>query len=118
VRTYDVSGSPQRIVLSPDRQTLYIASEVAGLEILDLAAGTRTSASGVSAGAVGLALSPDGEQLYVTIPPAGLVQIVNRAARAVVGTFSNVGRPRNVAFEPHGTAAVVTDENGHVIFIR
>ena len=104
--------------VSISRNVLYIASEAVGLETLDLAAGTRTTASGVGSGAVGLALSPDGEQLYVTNPPAGLVQIVNRATRAVVGTFNNVGRPRNVAFEPHGTAAIVTDENGRVIFIR
>ena len=118
VRTYTVSGMPQRIALSPDRQELYIASETVGLEILNLASGTRTSAVGVSAGAVGLALSPDGEQLYVTNPPAGRVQIVNRATRAVVGTLDNLGSPRNVAFESHGTVAVVTDENGRVIFIR
>ena len=118
VRTYVVSGRPQRIALSPDRTELYIASEAAGLEILDLAAGTRTSVAGVNAGAVGLALSPDGEQIYVTNPPSGLVQIVTRATRQVFRTFNNMGSPRNVAFEAHGTVAIVTAEQGYVIFIR
>lgn len=118
VRTYPVSGNPQRIALSPDGQELYIASEAVGLEILDLAAGTRTSVTGVTSGAVGLALSPDGEQIYVTNPPRGLVQIVTRATRQVFRNFGGLGSPRNVAFGAHGTVAVVTDESGYVVFVR
>ena len=118
VRTYTVSGMPQRIALSPDRQELYIASEAVGLEILDLAAGTRTTVTGVTPGAVGLALSPDGEQIYVANPPQHVVQIVNRATRQIFRNIGGIGSPRNVAFEPHGTAAVVTDESGFVVFIR
>jgi YVTN family beta-propeller protein len=88
------------------------------LEILDLAAGTRTTVTGVNPGAVGLALTPDGEQIYVTNPPAGVVQVVTRATRQVFRTIPGLGSPRNVAFESHGTVAIVTDEGGRVVFIR
>jgi YVTN family beta-propeller protein len=118
LRTYGVSSGAQRIALSPNATELYIASESVGLEILNLSTGSRAAVSGVFAGAVGLALSPDGGRLFVTNPPAGIVQIVDRASRTVTRTLNNMGRPRNVAFGANGAVAIITDENGRVLFVR
>ena len=117
-RTYTVSQGAQRIALSPNGSTLYIASESVGLEVLDLSTGARTTVPGVPGGTVGLALSPDGTRLILTFPPAGTIRFVDRATLTVTRTLGNMGSPRNVAFAANGTVAVVTDENGRVLFLR
>jgi len=117
VRTYAVSAMPQRIALSADGKTLYVATESTGLDILDVATGSRTSVAGVDPQAVGLALAPDGKVVYVTNPPRGELQIVNLATREVT-TFSGLVSPRNVAFGLSGAAALVTSEGNTVYVIR
>jgi DNA-binding beta-propeller fold protein YncE len=116
-KTYTVSAMPQRIALSADGKTLYVATESTGLEILDLATGTRSSVSGVDPQAVGLALAPDGKVVYVTNPARGKVQIVNLATRDVT-TLSGLASPRNVAFGLSGAAALVTGEGNTLYVIR
>lgn len=117
-RTYQVSAMPQRIALSADGKTLYVATESTGVEVVDVATGAGTGVEGVRPGAVGLALSPDGQQLYVTYPPAATVQIVDVASRRVVNSLTNLASPRNVAFGLDGAAALVTGEGGVVYVIR
>ncbi len=116
-RTYTVSAAPQRIALSADGKTLYVANESNGLDILDVATGARTAVSGVDPQAVGLALAPDGKVVYVTNPPRGKVQIVNLATKQVT-TIGGLGTPRNVAFGLAGAAALVTGEANTVYVIR
>jgi YVTN family beta-propeller protein len=117
VTTFAVSGNPQRIALSADGMTLFIATEAVGLEILDVASGDHAGVAGVAPGAVGLALSPDGQKVYVTNPPAGLLQIVDVATHQVT-TLAQLARPRNVAFGLSGAVALVTGEGGVVYVIR
>jgi YVTN family beta-propeller protein len=116
-RTYTVSAAPQRIALSADGKTLYVANESNGLDIVDVATGTRSAVSGVDPQAVGLALAPDGKVVYVTNPPRGKVQIVDVATRQVT-SLTGFDRPRNVAFGLSGAAALVTDESDRVYVIR
>jgi YVTN family beta-propeller protein len=117
VRIYPVSPKPQRIALSADGKTLFVANEGSGLDILDVTTGSRTLVAGVDPGAVGLALAPDGKVVYVTNPPAGKLQIVDVATKQVT-TISGLGSPRNVAFGLSGAAAVVTGELNKVYVIR
>lgn len=117
VRVYPVSAKPQRIALSEDGKTLFVANESGGLDILDVTSGARSPVSGVDPGAVGLALAPDGKVVYVTNPPAGKVQIVDVATRQVT-TIPGLLSPRNVAFGLSGAAAVVTGEGNKVYVIR
>jgi YVTN family beta-propeller protein len=65
-----------------------------------------------------MALSPDEAHLYVSIPGAGAVQVVNTASRSIVHTVSVRGRPRRIAFDYHGGTAVVANESGAVDFVR
>jgi YVTN family beta-propeller protein len=116
-RTYAVSRMPQRIALSTDRKTLYVATESTGLDILDLATGMRSSVAGVDPQAVGLALAPDGKVVYVTNPPRGKVQIVNLATHEVT-TLRGLVSPRNVAFGLLGAVALVTGEGNTLYVIR
>ena len=117
-RSYPVSGKPQRIAVSANNGELYIASEIVGLEILNLATGSRTSVPGVAAAAVGLAQSPDGAEIWVTHPPLGLVTVVDRVARTVKRIDEIGASPRNVAFDQSGAVAIITDEGNKVYFVR
>jgi YVTN family beta-propeller protein len=116
-RVYSVSPTPQRIAVSADGKTLFVANESSGLDIVDVATGARSAVAGVDPGAVGLALAPDGKVVYVTNPPAGKLQIVDVATRQVT-TLSGLGRPRNVAFGLSGAVALVTSEYDTVYVIR
>jgi len=84
LRTYPVGGGAQRVALSPDGTTLYIAAEAVGAQTLNVATGAVGSIVGVHQRAVGLALSPDGKKLYVTNPPQGELQIVDVASGGIV----------------------------------
>jgi YVTN family beta-propeller protein len=117
-RTYTVGGGPQRIAVAPDAGELYIASQQYGLQVLTLSNGEVATVAGVQPGSVGLALSPDEAQLYVTNPPAGVVYIVDRAGRRVLDSLTDMGSPRNVAFDETGAIAVITDETGFVHVVR
>jgi YVTN family beta-propeller protein len=117
IKTHTVSPMPQRIALSPDGKSLFVATESTGLEILNVTTGARVTVTGVSTGAVGLALSPDGKVVYVTNPPRGELQIVDVASRNVT-TLSGLASPRNVAFGLSGAAALVTGEGNVVYTIR
>lgn len=118
VREIPVSAGAQRIALTPDGTTLYVASESRGAERIDLTSGEVSKIPGVGRGAVGIALSPDGERLYITNPPAGTLQILDPTEDGVLRTISGLGRPRNVAFGMNGAVALVTNELGSVIVIR
>lgn len=115
-RTYYVGGSPQRIAAAPDGSELYVANEQSGLDVVDLESGEVTSVSFGTA-AYGLGLTPDGEQLYLLLPAAGEVRILNRATLATIRTLFVGGTPRNVTFDSRGKTALVTTEQA-VVFIQ
>jgi YVTN family beta-propeller protein len=114
-RTYLLGGQPQRLAVAPDGSELYVANEAHGLDIVNVASGVVTSVGFGSAG-YGLGLTPDGTLLYVLLPDAGEVRVLERASRAPVETIVVGGRPRNVAFAADGHTAVVTNE-AEVVFL-
>jgi YVTN family beta-propeller protein len=118
IDTMILGGTLQRMAVSQAGDELYVANESRGLDIVTLSTGAVVTVP-LAAGAYGLALSPDGEQLYVTVPEASSVQVVDRVTRAVVNTLYLGGHTRNVAFSATGAFAVVTAElPGAVHFIR
>jgi YVTN family beta-propeller protein len=115
-RIYHVGGMPQRIAMAPDGSEIYVANERSGLNVVNLENGATTSVSFGTAG-YGLGLTPDGEQLYVLLPAAGEVRILNRATLAPIKSVFVGGTPRNVTFDLLGTTAMVTTEEA-VVFIQ
>jgi YVTN family beta-propeller protein len=115
-RTYSIGGAPQRLAVAPDGNVLYVANEAHGLDIVDVVSGIATQLSFGTAG-YGLGITPDGAQLYVLLPDAGEVRILERATLAPVRTLSVGGRPRNVVFTNDGRTALIANEEA-VIFIR
>jgi YVTN family beta-propeller protein len=115
-RTYTLGGAPQRLAVAPDGSELYVANEVHGMDVVNVATGAVTSVGFGTAG-YGLGLTPDGAHLYVLLPDAGEVRVLMRATRAPVKTIPVGGRPRNVAFSKDGGTALVTNEQ-EVVFIQ
>ena len=114
-QTFTPGGMPQRLAVAPDGSELYVANEPNGLDVSDVASGTVSSVSFGTAG-YGLGLTPDGTQLYVLLPQAGEVRVLNRATRAPVKTISVGGTPRNVVFASDGTALVANEQA--IVFIK
>ena len=115
-RTYTVGGAPQRLAVAPDGSELYVANEVSGLDVVNVGSGAVTSYDFGSPG-YGLGLTPDGAQIYLLLPDAGEVRVLQRLSRAPVKTIIVGGRPRNVAFAVDGRTALLTNEDA-VVFIQ
>jgi YVTN family beta-propeller protein len=106
---------PQRLAVAPDGSELYVANEISGLDVVNVASGAVTSISFGTAG-YGLGLTPDGTQLYVLLPGTGEVRVLDRSSRAAVKTVLVGGTPRNVVFASDGTALVANEQA--IIFIH
>lgn len=115
-RTYRIGGMPQRIAVAPTGRELYVANEQSGLDVVNIGTGEVTSVSFGTA-AYGIGLTPDAEQLYLLLPAAGEVRILERATLAPVKTLFVGGTPRNVTFDSRGRTALVTTEEA-VVFIE
>ncbi len=116
-RTLTLGGALQGIVVAPEGDVLYVADEGGELKVVDVATGSVTLVPG-TLGGFGLALSPDGRQLYMGVPSMGVVRVIDRATRAVVGTIGTGGVPRRIAFDLFGTWAAIANESGWVTFVR
>ena len=114
-RTYTLGGMPQRLAVAPDGAELYVANEMTGLDVVNVATGAVTSVSFGTA-AYGLGLTPDGSQLYLLLPEAGEVRLLDRASRALVKKLFVGGVPRNVTFASDGTALVANE--AAIVFIQ
>jgi YVTN family beta-propeller protein len=115
-RTYSVGGMPQRVAVAPDGSEIYVANERTGLNVVNVESGIVNSLSFGTA-AYGLGLTPDAEQLYVLLPGAGEVQILNRTTLTPIKRLPVLGMPRNIAFDAGGTTALITTEAA-VVFVR
>ena len=103
-RTYYLGGMPQRIAIAPDGSEIYVANEQSGLNVVNVESGAVTLVS-FGAAAYGLGLTPDGKQLYVLLPEAGEVRILDRATRAPIKALWVGGTPRNITFDWRGRTA-------------
>ena len=118
LRTFSPGGVPQGALVSKDGSELYVANEAGWLDVYDLTSGNNVARVPLAAGGFGVALSPDLMHLYVSLPAAGKVQVVNTASRTIIHTIETGGRPRRIAFDYHGAIAVVANEAGSVDFVR
>jgi YVTN family beta-propeller protein len=118
LRTFNVSGTVQEVLVSPDGTELYVAEEQSGVHVIRLSDGVDTGVIPGTPSAFGMALSPDGTLLYVTSPQASRVEVVDRSTHTVLRTYLVGGNPRRVAVKADGSAAVVANEGGWVDFLR
>jgi YVTN family beta-propeller protein len=114
VRTFDVGGAPQELVVSGDGVMLYAANEQGWLDAIQLRSGRRVARVDLGSPAISLASTPDGALLYVGLVFAGSVVALDRQALTIVATIRTGGKPRRVAFDPSGRAAFIANEVGWV----
>lgn len=101
------------------RDRLYIANETGGFFNLQLPTFAQVP-GGAPNGAMshwGAALTPDGAELWLTNSNGGVLTILT-LSNGQVRTVSGLGRPRRIAFDATGRNAVITNENGEVLFFQ
>lgn len=120
LRSFDVGGMPQEVVVSKDGDELFVANEAGWVDIFDLETGARAAQVDVHGGAFGMALSPDQQHLYVGVigGSGSSVEVVNIPSRHIIHSVAVGGVPRRIAFTRHGGIAVVANESGYVSFVR
>ncbi len=114
VRTFEVGGCPQDLVVSPDGAVLYAANQDGWIDAVRLDTGRSLARVSLGSPVVGLALSPDGAVLYAGLVFAGRVAVVDRLALRVTMSITTGGKPRRIAFEAAGRAAFIANELGWV----
>jgi YVTN family beta-propeller protein len=120
-RTFTVGGTPQKMAISTDGNTLYIANEAGYVQfwnrITGLQIGSPTLLTG-SAG-YGIALRPTTGKLYVTTAyfGGGGIYVIDPTTHAIITNVIAGGSTRRVVFAANGVG-FVPNESGWVDFIK
>lgn len=106
-------------VYDPARDRLYIANETGGLFNLQFPSFAQVPGTPIAAANHwGAAITPDGTELWLTRAQDGgaltIFNLLNFTARAVPVS----GRLRRIAFDATGRNAVITNEDGEVLFFQ
>jgi DNA-binding beta-propeller fold protein YncE len=113
---WKLHGQLQRLALTPDSRTLYVADEGpdGGLHRIDLRS-RGTERIPMEGTPYGVGVTPDGARLWVLLRDRGLVRMHRLPDLAMVGEIDVGGRPRNVAFSRSGDRAAVTTETAIIL---
>ncbi len=118
LRTFHVGGKVQGLVVSASAFTLFAANEDGWLDHIHLCTGRHLARVHFGSAAFGLALSADETVLYVGLLYAGDVIVLDRCTLRVVARLHPGGKPRRIAFDATGRAALVANEAGWVDLVR
>lgn len=120
-RTFAVGGTPQKLALSADGNTLYIANQAGYVQFWDLTSGLQIGSNLLLSGSAGygIALRPTTGRLYVTTAyfGGGGIYVINPATRTIVTSVIAGGSTRRVVFAANGVG-FVPNESGWVDFIK
>ena len=109
LRTFNLGGWPQGLVVSPDGMTLYVANEHHGLDVIGLGSGKCMARLEHATGAVALAMSPDHRFLYSGHPRQRKVGVIELASLTQQGMLKTGGRPAQIAFDGAGQVILVNE---------
>lgn len=118
IRTLHVGGTVQGVVVSANTCTLFAANEDGWLDHIHLGTGRRLARLHFGTTAFAVALSPDETMLYLSLLYAGEVVVLERSTLREVTRLRTGGKPRRIAFDSTGRAALVANEAGWVDFVR
>ena len=113
-RTIRVGGRVQGLSVPRNGRTLFAANEDGWLDVIRLSTGARIARLELGSPAFGVAVSPDDGAVYVGLPLAGQVLVLDPLTLAVMAILRPGGRPRHIAFEASGRFALVANEAGWV----
>jgi hypothetical protein len=112
-----LAGTVQDVATSPDGAELYVADESAGLHVVTLADGTRTSVT-TRGGTFGVTVSPDGQTIVVGTV-AGFIYFLDRSTHAIKHRVWVGGTPRLLRVDATTGLTVVANEGaGEVDVVR
>ncbi|HEU4565207.1 MAG TPA: Ig-like domain-containing protein [Gemmatimonadaceae bacterium] len=117
-RQLRAGGAPQEIVPTAGGEEMWIANEAGYVDVRDAETGSQLARITIPGGAFGMAMSPDGHQMWVTVPNAGRVVVIDTNSRSVIRSFDTGGTPRRVAFDVSGATAIIANEAGWVDVAR
>lgn len=121
-RTFSVGGVPQKVAVSPDASTLYIANQAGYVQFWNLTTGTQIGGNLAlpGGGGYGIARNPANGLLYVSTASfgGGRIHIIDPTTRTLLKSMSAGGSTRRVVFHASGTVGFVTNESGWVDFLR
>ena len=120
-RTFSVGGVPQKLALSADENTLYIANQAGYVQFWNLVSGVQdgTNLALPVGAAYGIARRPTTGKLYVTTAyfGGGAIFILDPVMRVFTNGVVTNGSTREVVFDSSGLG-LVPNENGWVDFIK
>ncbi len=117
-RAFNTNARPQGIAFSADGTLLYIANELGGVLVWNVAANALAGTIATGCRGLGLLRRPDTGWLYVTCALDGRVVVVDPGSGATIVTLATGGRPREPSFDPGTGRAIVPNEGGWVDIIR
>lgn len=120
-RTFSVGGVPQKLVVSPGGDELYIANESGYIQFWDLNTGTQIGSNlALPSAAYGMARRPTNGLLYVTSAyfGDGYIYVVDPVTRTLVHSAVVGGSTRHVVFNARGSVGIVPNEGGWVDFLK
>lgn len=117
-RVIGVEGLVQALAFDRTGAELYVANEAGWVDVVRLRTGEVTASLRLEAGAYGMCLSPDDARLYVTLPSAGRVVVIDRETLRLEYTILTGGTPRHTVFLHDGRTALIVNEAGWVDVVR
>jgi len=120
-RTFTVGGTPQKMAISADGTTLYIANQAGYVQFWNRITGLQIGSPTLltaSAG-YGIALRPTTGKLYVTSAyyGGGAIYVIDPATHAIISSVIAGGSTRRVVFAANGVG-FVPNEGGWVDFLK
>jgi YVTN family beta-propeller protein len=118
-----VGGEPNRMVLSADQQTLYVANgDLDEIEVINTASDTVQSRISIArpgypykgSNPNSLALSPNGRQLYATLGGENAIAVIDLASSLVLGRIPTGWYPSSVSVSADGTKLFVVNMKSNV----
>ena len=122
-RTFPIGGVPQKLAISPDGNTLYIANEadrITGyVQFWDRISGMQIGTNVPLSEAFGydIARRPTDGLLYVSTAYSGWIYVIDPETRTIVRSVDAGGSTRTIVFDTNGVG-FVTNEGGWVDFIK
>lgn len=116
-RTFIVGGVPQKILISPAENELYIANEAGYIQFWNLETGLQAGSNvQLPASAYGIARRATDDLLYAA--GEGYIYVIDPISHTLIYSGLVGGSNRQVSFTADGTIGIVANYSGWVDFIK
>jgi DNA-binding beta-propeller fold protein YncE len=120
-RTFAVGGDPQKLAVSPDGNTLYIANGSGYVQFWGIDTGLQIGSNvALPSAGYGMARRPSNGLLYVTSAyfGGGYIYVIDPVSRTLIHSSVVGGSTRHVVFNADGSIGIVANESGWVDFLK